>query len=48
MAKFIKRYQHFLKKWKWIDSLTPAQRAELKQDIENEKKRYELELKTKS
>ena len=42
-GEIYKKVSTLFEKWKWIDSLTPQQRAELKQDIENEKKRYELD-----
>lgn len=40
-GEIYKKVSTLFAKWKWIDSLTPAQRADLKQDIDNEKKRYE-------
>jgi len=42
-GEIYKKVSTLFEKWKWIDSLTPAQRADLKQDYENEKKRYELD-----
>jgi hypothetical protein len=42
-GEIYKKVSTLFEKWKWIDSLTPQQRADLKQDYENEKKRYELD-----